>query len=127
MQTYTDVRGVLTIGYGHTGPEVALGQTWTQQQALQELETDVMWASDAVKKMVTVPLNQNQFDALTTFVYNIGAHAFENSTLLHLLNNGDYDGACNQFGKWIHAGALISSGLINRRRMESNLFQTAVK
>lgn len=126
LTAYKDVRGVLTIGYGHTGPEVVPGLTWTQQQALQQLEEDVCWASDAVIRFVQVPLNQNQFDALTSFVFNVGAGHFEGSTLLHLLNTGDYAGAAAQFGKWIYAGANISSGLVNRRKTEANLFQTAV-
>jgi lysozyme len=126
LTAYRDVRGVWTIGYGHTGPEVVPGLSWTQQQASQALEEDVMWASNAVQNAVQVILNQNQFDALVDFTFNVGIGAFQGSTLLHVLNNSDYVEAASQFGKWIYAGLVISSGLVNRRKAESNLFQTAV-
>jgi lysozyme len=126
LNAYRDVRGVWTIGYGHTGPEVIPGLTWSEQQATQSLEEDVMWGSKAVHDLVTVILNQNQFNALVTFTFNVGANALRTSTLLHLLNSGDYNGAALQFGKWIYAGPNISSGLVNRRKAEATLFQTAV-
>jgi lysozyme len=126
LQTYRDIRGIWTIGWGHTGPEVVPTLTWTRMQADTAQQEDVMYASKAVKELVSVKLNQNQFDALVCIVFNIGVNAFKTSTLLHLLNSGDYAGAAEQFGKWIYAGTVISSGLVNRRKAESNLFQTAV-
>ena len=122
LKAYQDVRGVWTIGYGHTGPEVVQGLIWTQQQALQALQEDVSWAVNAVAKAVTVPLLQYQFDPLVTFTFNVGAGAFEESTLLHLLNTGDFVGAGEQFGKWIYAGTMLSSGLVNRRKTEAAMF-----
>lgn len=134
LTAYLDIRGRWTIGYGHTGPEVVSGLVWTPQQAIQDMQDDIMWASAAVHKNVTVVLNQNQFDALVSFTYNVGVNAFgpskqngfTGSTLLHLLNTGDYAGAANQFGKWIYAGHILSSGLINRRNKEQTLFELAV-
>jgi lysozyme len=123
---YPDIKGVPTIGYGHTGPEISIGLVWTQLQAVQAFQDDVMWATAAVHKDVTVVLNQNQFDALVSFTYNVGVNAFGGSTLLHLVNEGDFPGAAAQFGKWIYAGHIISSGLINRRKKETALFELAV-
>ena len=122
LAAYRDVRGVWTIGYGHTGPEVTAGLVWTQQQALQALQEDVSWAVNAVAKSVTVPLIQYQFDALVNFTFNVGAAAFEGSTLLHLLNAGDFVGAGQQFGHWVYAGSMLSSGLVNRRKAETAMF-----
>jgi len=126
LQAYQDIRGVWTIGWGHTGPEVVQGLTWTQAQATTAFQEDILWAAKAVQDLVTVILNQNQFDGLVSFVFNIGVEAFEHSTLLVLLNDGNFEGAALQFGRWIHAGSIISSGLINRRKSEANLFQLAV-
>jgi lysozyme len=125
LNAYRDVRGIWTIGYGHTGPEVVTGLIWTAAQCALALEEDVLWAAKAVQDNVTVILNQNQFDALVSFVFNIGVGNFKGSTLLHVLNTGNYTGAALQFGKWIYAGTIISSGLINRRKKETLLFQTA--
>jgi lysozyme len=122
LKAYQDVRGVWTIGYGHTGPEVTAGLVWTQEQALQALQEDVSWAVNTVAKAVTVPLLQFQFDPLVTFTFNVGGAAFEGSTLLHLLNAGDFVGASKQFGHWVYAGTMLSSGLVNRRRTEAAMF-----
>lgn len=122
LQAYRDVRGILTIGYGHTGPDVVPSLSWTAAQATTALEEDVMYASKAIQDTVQVELAQNQFDPLVTFAYNVGITAFKNSTLLVLLNNGDYAGAGEQFNKWIYADSIISSGLVKRRQIESNMF-----
>ena len=122
LKAYLDVRGILTIGYGHTGPEVVQGLIWTQQQALQALQEDVSWAVNAVAKAVTVPLLQNQFDALVSFTFNVGAGAFEGSTLLHLLNAANFVGTSEQFAHWVYAGTMLSSGLVNRRKTEAAMF-----
>lgn len=99
LKTYTDTAGVLTIGVGHTGHDVKPGMTITREQSQSLLMKDLEWAEAAVNK-VKVPLNQNQFDALVSFVFNIGANAFAKSTLLKLLNAGDYGGAAAQFMVW---------------------------
>jgi lysozyme len=122
LQAYQDVRGILTIGYGHTGPEVTAGLVWTQEQALQALQEDVSWAVNAVGKSVTVPLLQYQFDALVSFTFNVGPSAFKGSTLLVLLNEANFVGAGQQFGKWVYAGTMLSSGLVNRRKAEAAMF-----
>ena len=95
LVSYQDPRGIWTIGYGHTGPEVVQGLTITQQQANDYLAQDIQTASDAVNRLVTVKITQGEFDALVDFVYNVGVGAFEDSTLLRMLNAGDFSGAAN--------------------------------
>jgi lysozyme len=83
-------------------------------------------AQAAVKRLVKVPISQNQFDAITSLVYNIGQTAFAHSTLLKLLNNMDYDGTAKQFLAWnkvqINGIYKASDGLSKRRKEESELF-----
>jgi lysozyme len=112
---------VPTIGYGHTDG-VKMGDTCTQEQADAFLEEDLRAAELAIECMVAVPLNQNQFDALVSFVFNVGAHAFETSTLLRLLNEGDYAGAANQFLVWRKQNGVTLPGLVARRTKERALF-----
>jgi GH24 family phage-related lysozyme (muramidase) len=121
LDAYSDIAGVPTIGYGHTG-DVELGDTITSEQAAQLLADDTGWAEQAVSDNVNVPLTQDQFDALTSFTYNVGEGAFENSTLLDKLNAGDYEGAQAEFGRWIHADGKSADGLVNRRQDEAALF-----
>lgn len=119
---YQDPGGVWTIGYGHTGPDVTPGQTISEEEATRLLNQDTAWAQDAVRNNVKVPLTQGQFDALTSFTYNVGAGAFQNSTLLEKLNAGDYAGAQAEFGEWTSAGGTPLPGLINRRAEEAEMF-----
>lgn len=118
---WDDLGGVWTIGYGHTG-DVYEGETITQDQALELLRQDCQGAANAVNSYVTVPLTQNQFDALVSFTYNLGSGALASSTLLKLLNQGDYQGAADEFPKWCHAGGSFVQGLYNRRCDERDLF-----
>lgn len=122
---YKDSVGVWTIGYGHTNG-VTAGMTCTQEQADVWLAEDIQGAAYVVNKVVTAPLNQNQFDALVDFVFNLGSGNFQNSTLLKLLNKGDYAGASNEFPKWNHAGGVVLSGLTKRRLAEQTLFNTPI-
>jgi lysozyme len=120
---YADVKGVPTGGYGHTGPEVYVGMQITQLQAEQWLLQDVQHAVNAVNALVTVPLTQGEFDALCDFTFNCGAGALASSTLLRLLNNGDYQGAAEQFERWDLAGGQVVAGLLRRRQAEVQEFQ----
>ena len=125
LQAYQDQAGVWTIGYGHTSG-VKKGDTCTVAQALMWLVKDFNSALDSVKKLVTVPVNDNQLEALGDFVYNLGETKFAGSTLLKLLNQSDYQGASNEFLKWnkirINGVLTPSEGLTNRRREEQQLF-----
>jgi lysozyme len=99
-KAYLDTKGIPTIGVGHTGPEVYIGLAWTDEQIDDALRDDVQEAEDCVNKYVTVPLTQNQFDALVSFVFNVGVMAFRKSTLLRILNTGDYVEAAACFDMW---------------------------
>lgn len=91
---------VPTIGIGHTGPEVHRGLHWSDERVMEAAKNDVSWAEDAVNQAVTVPLTQDQFDALVEFTFNIGATGFKNSTLVKKLNAGNVVGAADEFLKW---------------------------
>ncbi len=125
LKAYQDANGVWTIGYGHTGPDVHAGLSITQEQAEALLLQDVASAVAAVNRLVTVPLTQNQFDALVDFVFNVGAENFARSTLLRELNAGNTAGAAAQFLLWKWAGGVVSPGLLRRRQAEAALFESA--
>jgi GH24 family phage-related lysozyme (muramidase) len=119
-----------TIGYGTTvypnGDKVKKGDVISPEQALDYLRHDSKKFSDAVNRAVRVPVNQNQFDALVSFTYNLGEGALNRSTLLTKINSHDYRGAANEFGKWIYAGNRILAGLVRRRTAERDLFLAPV-
>jgi lysozyme len=123
---YKDVAGVWTIGYGTikiNGKPVQEGMTCTVAEATEYMRQDLAWAQTAINKLVKVPLKQNQFDALVSFIYNIGENAFGKSTMLRLLNSGDYSGAAAQFDRWNRAGGKVVKGLVARRKVERSLFE----
>lgn len=126
LTAYQDSVGVWTIGYGWTQPvdgkTVAKGMVITQQKANQLLTEGVAQYEKGVTNLVTVSLNQNQFDALVDFAYNLGVNALKGSTLLKKLNTGDYAGAANEFTKWNKAGGKELVGLTRRREAEKSLF-----
>ncbi len=124
LTAYPDVRGIWTIGYGHTGPDVVEGLTCTQEQADEWLREDTQTAVDAVNKYVSVQLTQEEFDALVDFVYNVGVNAFASSTLLRLLNTEQYSRAADQFDRWDYAGASVCAGLLRRREAETAEFDS---
>lgn len=116
-KAYQDVKGIWTIGVGHTGPNVCEGLAWTDQQIFDCLHDDLKTAEDAINRLVTVSLNQNQFDALVSFVFNIGVGAFSQSTMLKRLNQGDYLGAALAMLMWEKPKSLVG-----RRESEYNQF-----
>jgi len=126
LKAYQDSVGVWTIGYGHTGADVKPGMTITEEQASVLLAADVAWAVTCVNKSVKSAINQNQFDAMVDFVFNLGCAAFGQSTLLRMVNAGDFAGAAGQFLRWNKAGGKVLAGLTKRRQGEMNLFQKAV-
>jgi lysozyme len=124
LTAYQDMVGVWTIGYGHTGPDVKAGLTITQQQAEQLLINDLARFNNGVNALVTVKINQNQFDALISFSYNLGLGSLQQSTLLRLLNAGNFQAAADQFPRWDRAGGKEVAGLLARRNAERALFLT---
>ena len=99
LTAYRDTSGIWTIGWGHTAGVLA-GDTCTQDQADAWLVNDLEFAEAAVNHLVTVDLEQHQFDPLVSFTYNLGQNAFGNSTLLRLLNAADYDAVPAQILRW---------------------------
>jgi lysozyme len=122
LTAYKDGGGVWTIGYGHTGADVREGLTIPLSEAERLLTRDLRVAEGHVNEAVKVKLTQNQFDALVSFVYNVGGGAFRSSTLLKLLNAGDYEGAANQLPRWNKDNGKVVNGLTNRRHEERELF-----
>lgn len=121
LEAYQCPAGVWTIGYGHTHG-VKYGDAITQSQAEAFLIEDLTQASAAVSKLVTVPLNENQHGALTSFVFNLGAGGLAKSTLLKRLNSGDYEGVPEEMNRWVFAGTKKLPGLVRRRAHEGRLF-----
>lgn len=127
LKAYLCPAGVPTIGYGHTAG-VKMGQTITADQADGLLASDLTDAAGRVDALVKVPLNDDQRGALSSFVFNLGAGSLQSSTLLKLLNAGDYAGAAGQFGRWVYATVngkpTRLPGLVARRAAEAALFQS---
>ena len=121
LKAYQCSANVWTIGYGHT-KGVKPGDVITKKQARQLLQEDLVRFETAVSRVVQVPLNQNQFDALVSLAFNIGVNSFAKSTLVKLLNQEKYGEAANQFLVWIRAGKKILAGLKARRKKERELF-----
>jgi len=121
LTAYQDSVGVWTIGYGHT-KGVFEGMSITQEEAEQMLLTELEEYEGYVEKYVTVPLTQNQFDALVVWVYNLGPTNFRKSTLLKELNSGNYTAAGQEITKWNKAGGKVLAGLVKRREAEALLF-----
>lgn len=121
LTAYQDSVGVWTIGYGHTSG-VYQGMTITEEEAIAFLRQDLKTAENAVNSNVTYGINQNQFDALVSFTFNVGTGNFTSSTLLKKLNAGDVNGAANEFDRWIYAGGQVLEGLVRRRAAEKQMF-----
>ena len=115
-----------TLGWGHTGSDVTPGKVITQAEADRLLDEDVDIFERGVNRLVNVDLTQGQFDALVCFAFNLGLGALQQSTLLKLLNAGDYEGAAKQFQRWDKAGGKVMAGLTKRRQAESELFLSEV-
>lgn len=129
LTAYKCPAGVWTIGFGTTGKVdgkvIGKGMKITKEKAEQLLKKDVEQFEQSVDNLVKVPINQNQFDALVSFAYNVGSGALKGSTLLKKLNQENYQGAANEFLKWNKAGGKILTGLRRRREAERKLFLKA--
>ena len=124
LTAYRDSVGVLTIGFGHTAG-VHGGLSVTPQQAEALLLDDLEAVYRCIQSKVSVPLSQGQFDALCSWIFNLGCGNFAASTLRAKLNEGDYEGAEKQFGRWVHAGGKSLPGLVTRRAGEAQMFAQA--
>jgi lysozyme len=119
---YRDQRGVLTIGYGHTGADVVEGMTITAQQAATLLLSDVAAAVTCVNHGTEVAITQDEFDALVDFTFNVGRGNFLKSTLLEDLNASNFSAAAAQFAVWDEVNGQVNVGLVRRRAAEDQLF-----
>ncbi len=119
---YEDVVGKSTIGYGHLIKPGEIFNAIGPEQAELILAADLGEAEKSVSDLVKEPLAQNEFDALVSFTFNLGRNAFKNSTLLRLLNSGQFEAAADQFLRWDHAGGKVVAGLTRRRVAERSLF-----
>lgn len=124
LYAYQDQRGIWTIGWGHTGPGVVEYLTCTQAEADAWFIQDTQAACNGVTNTVDVAMTQNQFDALTSFTFNVGIGSEAHSTLIKLLNSGNTAGAAAQFLVWNHVNGVVDAGLTRRRTAEQSLFLT---
>ncbi len=121
LKVYKDVAGLPTIGIGHLIKQGEYYDSITEEEALELLANDLKQAETCINSM-KLTLTQNQFDALVSFVFNLGCGAFKGSTLLKKLRRGDYEGAAGEFSRWNKAGGKVVQGLVRRREEERALF-----
>lgn len=141
LDPYVDPVGIYTIGWGHAivwgngflrtstpGARAKAKQLYpnglTMPQAEALLRNDLHATSIPVEGLVKVPVSDNQFAALVSFAFNVGANNLRSSTLLRKLNQRDYDGAALEFAKWNKASGKVLKGLVRRRAGEATLFKT---
>jgi lysozyme len=121
LEAYQCPAGIWTIGYGHT-LNVRKGDVITEEEAEKFLREDLDVSERCVTNTVTSEYSQSQFDAMVSFVFNLGQGHFKTSTLLKKVNEKDYSGASMEFLRWVSAGGKKSAGLILRRQAEKKLF-----
>ncbi len=123
-QPYADISGLPTIGYGHRiVPPESFPDGVSRIQANAILARDVAVAEQAVSRLAKVPLTQGQFDALVDFCFNLGSGRLAGSTLLHCLNERQYDAAAEQLLLWDMAGGEVNLGLKARRQADLSLWR----
>lgn len=127
LSAYTCPAGIWTVGYGHT-QGVKKGDKITETEAGKILTQDLTQCGEQIEKCVNVPLNDHQFAALASFVFNVGIGSLKASTLLRRLNNGDYDCVPSELCKWVKATnpktakKVTLPGLVKRRAAEGQLW-----
>jgi len=122
LKAYQDSVGIWTIGYG-TIKGVKEGDQINQDEAEHLLQEEMPEYEGYINKMINVPLDQNQFDALCSWVFNLGPTNLQSSTLLKVLNEGKYDEVPDQIKRWNKAGGKVLQGLVRRREAEALLFE----
>ena len=121
LESYRCSANVLTIGYGTT-KNVVEGMKISQHQAEELLMKDLEEFEEYVEALIDVPLEQNQFDALVAWTYNLGPTNLKTSTLRKVLNKGAYDDVAEQIKRWNKANGKVLKGLVRRRNAEAELF-----
>jgi len=129
LESYLCPAGVWTVGYGHTGDDVTPEMTITEDRANKMLRRDLVKFEQGVDLLITVPLNQQQFDALVSFAFNCGLGALEESTLRKRLNNKEDPNkvAQEELPKWVKGDGVVLPGLVERRKKEVELFTSGVE
>lgn len=123
---YTCVAGKRTIGYGHLlRPDESYVCGLSEKQAVELLIQDLANVENVVDSSVAVPLREYQRDALVSFAFNIGVYAFKRSTLLKVLNAGEYERVPVEMLRWIYVNGKPCHGLVRRRHAEAALFENA--
>jgi lysozyme len=124
------VFGTLTIGYGHTGPEVVAGLAWDKAQCIKQMRADVERVVEEIRPLFSRELNDNQFSALVSLAYNIGTAGFKRSSAFARANVGNLDEVPDAIRMWtktrIRGKRVVSRGLVNRREAECKLWATPV-
>ena len=123
LSVYQDrlANGLPSVCNGHTGPDVRVGDVWTKEQCDAILVKDATEHGQRLLACITVPLNQNQYNAFSSFAFNVGTGNACKSTLVRLLNQGRYTEACDQLLRWNRANGKVISGLDRRRKAEREL------
>lgn len=121
-KTYLDPIGIPTVCYGHTGKYAKMGIRYSVAECDAILVEDIKVHKDGIEKCIKYDLNQNQWDAVTSFAFNIGVYGTCRSTMVRKINRGDITGAANEFPKWKYAGGKVWRGLVRRRAAERDLF-----
>jgi lysozyme len=126
QKVYLDPIGIPTVCAGHinTVTKADVGKAFTREQCASLLQQDTASAQAGVKRLVTVPITQEQYDALVSFTFNLGEGSLRRSALLAKLNAGDCLGAGAEFPKWVYAGGRVLPGLVRRRADERRVFET---
>ena len=129
LESYLCPAGIWTIGYGHTGDDVTPEMKITEDRANKMLRRDLIKFEQGVDLLITVPLNQQQFDALVSFAFNCGLGALEESTLRKRLNNKEDPNkvAQEELPKWVKGDGVVLPGLVERRKKEVVLFTSGAK
>lgn len=121
---YQDVAGIWTVCSGHTGADVIPGRPWSKQQCDEVTRKDLTTAAVGLLSCTIAPLGQHQFEALTSWTYNVGVLRACDSTLVRRLNMGDYQSVTYELMRWVNAGGKRVPGLVNRRYAEAMHFST---
>ncbi len=121
LGTYVDPVGILSACFGQTGPELELGQRFSEQECLAMLADDLEVFDRQLTNLVRVPITDSERAAYLSFMYNVGAQNFSDSTLRKKLLRGDRVGACNELSRWVYAKGKKLQGLVNRRKAERQL------
>lgn len=125
-RAYRDPVGIWTIGYGHTTmagpPKVVPGLKITKQEGEEILARDVEKFAEGVRKLIKTKVSDEQFSALVSFAYNVGLGAFEGSSVLRYVNQGNFIGVPGRLALWTKAGGKTLPGLVKRRAAEGNMF-----